>query len=51
MQRIYDNETPPPDPELCNICGKCWSTEEGYILPDGRMVCRACWEKQQENTE
>lgn len=45
MQRKYDNMTPDPDPELCDVCGKCWSREEGFLLADGRIVCQECHNK------
>jgi hypothetical protein len=49
-QRIYDNMTPPPDPESCGMCGKCWSHDEGYQL-GGLVVCRRCWEKQKQQED
>jgi len=48
MQKRYDNQTPPPDPELCGMCGKCWSDDAGFDLADGLVVCRGCWDKQKE---
>jgi formylmethanofuran dehydrogenase subunit E len=51
MQRIYDNETPQPDDETCDVCGKCWSDDAGFDLPDGRVVCRGCYDKLKEDAE
>jgi len=48
MQWIYDNETTPPDPESCGMCGKCWSDDAGFVLDGGRVVCRACYDKIKE---
>lgn len=59
MQKRYDNETPPPDDETCDICGRCWSHDAGYQL-GGLMLCGDCYEsrlienevlKQQEDSE
>jgi hypothetical protein len=43
MQKRYDNQTPPPDPESCGMCGKCWSHDEGYPL-GGLVLCGDCYE-------